>query len=59
LQGAEQLLRMSSPVIFLSTHGRDVHRACCGLLRTFGYKLHAIGPRPIDDTDELYCVKEH
>ena len=57
LRGAEQLLRKASPVIFLSTHGQDVHRACCDLLRSFGYKLHAIGPRSIDDTDELYCVK--
>ncbi len=58
LCGANQLLRKSSPVIFLSTHGRDVHRACCELLRTLGYRLHAIGPMSIDDTDELYCVKE-
>jgi hypothetical protein len=28
-------------------------------LRTVGYKLHAIGPMSIDDTDELYCVREH
>jgi FkbM family methyltransferase len=59
LRGAEQLLRKSSPVNFLSTHGQEVHRACCELLRTLGYKLHAIGPRSIEDTDELYCVKEH
>jgi FkbM family methyltransferase len=59
LRGAEQLLRKSSPVIFLSTHGQDVHRACCELLRTLGYKLHAIGPRSIEDTDELYCIKGH
>ena len=59
LRGAERLLRKSRPVIFLSTHGRDVHRACCELLRTLGYKLHAIGPMSIDDTDELYCVREH
>jgi FkbM family methyltransferase len=59
LRGAEHLLRQSSPVIFLSTHGQDVHRACCELLRSFGYKLRAIGPRSIDETDELYCVKEN
>jgi FkbM family methyltransferase len=58
LRGAEQLLRKSNPVIFLSTHGHDVHRACCELLRTLGYKLNAIGTRSIDETDELYCVKE-
>ena len=59
LRGAEQLLRKSSPVIFLSTHGQEVHQACCQLLRNFGYGLHAIGSRSIDDTDELYCVKEN
>ena len=58
LRGAEQTLRKSSPVIFLSTHGPEVHRACCELLRSLGYRLHAIGPRSIEDTDELYCVKE-
>jgi len=58
LRGAEQLLRKSSPVIFLSTHGRDVHNACCEFLRTLGYKLNAIGAVPIDETDELYCVRE-
>jgi FkbM family methyltransferase len=57
LRGAEQLLRKSSPVIFLSTHGQDVHRACCELLRTLDYKLNAIGSRSIDETDELYCFK--
>jgi FkbM family methyltransferase len=59
LRGAEQLLRKSNPVIFLSTHGQDVHRACCELLRSLGYSLHAIGPRSIDETDEMYCVKDH
>ncbi len=58
LLGAEQLLRKSNPVIFLSTHGQDVHRACCELLRTLGYKLNAIGPRSIEETDELYCFKQ-
>jgi FkbM family methyltransferase len=58
LCGAEQLLRRSSPAIFLSTHGQDVHKACCDLLSTLGYKLQAIGPRSIAETDELYCFKE-
>ena len=58
LRGAEQTLRKSSPVIFLSTHGPEVHRACCGLLRSLGYQLHAIGTKSVEDTDELYCVKE-
>jgi FkbM family methyltransferase len=58
LCGAEQLLRRSSPAIFLSTHGQDVHKACCELLCTLGYKLQAIGPRSIAETDELYCFKE-
>jgi FkbM family methyltransferase len=56
LLGAEQLLRKSNPVIFLSTHGRENHHACCDLLRSLGYKLHAIGAMPIDEADELWCV---
>ena len=58
LRGAERMLRTLRPVIFLSTHGHDIHRACCELLRSLGYKLRPIGPRSIEDTDELYCVKE-
>jgi FkbM family methyltransferase len=58
LRGAEYMLRRSNPVILLSTHGQEVHRACCELLRSLGYRLRAIGPRSIEDTDELYCVKE-
>jgi FkbM family methyltransferase len=58
LRGAEQLLRRSSPAIFLSTHGPEIHQACCELLRTLGYKLQAIGSRSIAETDELYCFKE-
>jgi FkbM family methyltransferase len=58
LRGAERLLRNASPVIFLSTHGAEVHRACCKLLRSLGYRLHPIGPRPIDETDELFCARD-
>jgi len=58
LRGAEQLLRKSNPVIFLSTHGRDIHRACCEVLRRHGYKLHAIGFSSIEETDELFCTRD-
>lgn len=58
LRGAERLLRKSFPVIFLSTHGQDVHRACCELLNSIGYELHPIGSESIDTTDELYCKKK-
>lgn len=57
LRGAEQLLRKTNPVIFLSTHGRDIHRLCCEMLINLGYKLRAIGPHSVDDTDELICTK--
>jgi FkbM family methyltransferase len=58
LRGAEQLLRNANPVIFLSTHGAEVHQGCCDLLRSLGYALHPIGPRPIEEAEELYCLKE-
>jgi FkbM family methyltransferase len=56
LLGAERVLRKSNPVIFLSTHERKVHRACCDLLSRLGYKLHSIGAMSIDEADELCCV---
>jgi FkbM family methyltransferase len=36
LRGAEAILRQFVPVIFLSTHGPEVHRHCCELLGTLG-----------------------
>jgi FkbM family methyltransferase len=56
LCGARRLLAECHPIIFLSTHSPDVHRRCCDLLQSLGYRLGTIGSRWILDTDELICV---
>ena len=39
LDGAARVLRESRPVIFLSTHGADIHARCCKRLSALGYSL--------------------
>ncbi len=53
LTGAKKLLDRARPVIFLATHGPQVHRQCCDLLTDFGYTLSALDGRSVEETDEL------
>lgn len=53
LEGARNLLATRRPTILLATHGAEVHRRCCDLLREAGYELTAVGGGSIDATDEL------
>jgi FkbM family methyltransferase len=55
LQGARRLLTTHHPMIFLATHGRDVHKFCCDFLRQCGYSLQAITGKTIEDTDEIFA----
>ena len=56
LCGARRLLTECHPIIFLSTHGPDVHRHCCALLQSLGYRLDGIGGEGFLYMDELLCV---
>ncbi len=54
LKGAENLLRRFRPVVFLATHGGEIHRECCRFLRQCGYRLRTLDGRPgVDEVDEL------
>jgi FkbM family methyltransferase len=54
LRGAASLVTMTHPVIFLATHGTEVHRQCCQLLRSWGYGLAPIGhDGDVDAADEI------
>ncbi len=49
LQGSRNILRQRHPVIFLATHGEDIHKECCAFLTSCGYTI-----RPIADyADEV------
>lgn len=53
LKGAENLLRVARPTIFLSTDVYDSHRQCCQFLESFGYQLHPIGARSLEQAEEI------
>jgi FkbM family methyltransferase len=47
LRGARRCVQQYRPLIFLATHGRDIHAACWHLLESWGYEckeLEAITP---------------
>lgn len=47
LLGAKGCLAGSKPVLFLATHGDDVHDRCCFLLKGLGYRLEFLAPDEI------------
>lgn len=58
LDGARELLSAARPVLFLSTHGPDVHRYCLRLLSELGYGLQPIVGSNVERATELLCSPE-
>jgi len=59
LNGARRVLIEYSPVIFLSTHGKDIHLACINLLKTLGYKFKSIEKgKTYEEANEILAFKE-
>ncbi len=55
LKGAHLTLEAYRPTLFLSTHGPALQRTCCEYLSELGYCLESIGPRSLDESDEIFC----
>jgi hypothetical protein len=53
LKGAEATLRQFAPVIFLATHGPEVHRQCCELLAALGYELLPLDNSSLPEATEI------
>ena len=54
LQGAQKFLKRFRPVLFLATHGADVHQRCCEFLRDCGYRLRTLdGDSDVSRVDEV------
>ena len=51
--GAKKILSDSRPVIFLSTHGVDIHNQCCAFLTSLNYLLE-----PIDENKYIAIRRE-
>jgi FkbM family methyltransferase len=56
LEGARDTLARHRPVIFLSTHGAEVHRACLDFLSGAGYACRPILGDDLETTTELLCT---
>jgi FkbM family methyltransferase len=58
LRGAQTTLARDMPVLFLSTHGADVHQKCVLLLQSMGYVLRPIVGTGIATSAELLAVSK-
>jgi FkbM family methyltransferase len=57
LIGARSILEHSHPMIFLATHGEDVHQQCVILLKSFDYKIEAIDGKPLTHSEEILAYQ--
>jgi FkbM family methyltransferase len=53
LLGARSTLERFSPIIFLATHGPDMHKRCCDFLSNLGYELSALDGMAVAQSSEL------
>jgi FkbM family methyltransferase len=55
LLGSMKVLQHHRPTLFLSTHGQNIHEACCRQLHGIGYTLEPMGTSDLDSATEVYC----
>lgn len=54
LQGARAMIKRFRPVLFLATHGAEVHQSCCDFLKACGYRLRTLeGDTDVSRSDEI------
>jgi FkbM family methyltransferase len=53
LQGCAGIIRRFRPVIYLATHGQEIHDACVRLLAEWNYDVSSLDERPAASSDEL------
>jgi FkbM family methyltransferase len=56
LRGAESVLKVHQPAIFLATHGDDVRRDCLELLNSWGYDCAPIDGQPSEGSREFLAT---
>ncbi len=53
LVGASAILAKYAPIVFLASHGAEVHQSCCELLSSLGYGLTSLDELPVTMTREI------
>lgn len=56
LHGARETLARHRPILFLSTHGPEVHRAALAFLRELGYRVEPILGGDVESTTEVLAI---
>lgn len=57
LHGARGLLTGRRPMVFLATHGKELHARCCEFLGSLEYHLQPVLPgTPVTQTDEIVAM---
>ena len=56
LRAGEATIRTHKPIIFLATHGADVHAPCCAWLEDVGYRLTNLDGESIHACSELLAL---
>jgi FkbM family methyltransferase len=59
LQGATNVINEYRPIIFLATHGQEIHLACTELLANLNYHLTSLDEKPLGSADELIARPQH
>jgi len=57
LRGAATTLKIGHPMIFLATHGADIHAECCEFLRSHGYTLGPLDAELVEEATEIIATK--
>ena len=57
LPAIRSYLAQNNIKLFLSTHGKDTHRACVALLQELGYQFIPLDGATLDTCTEMYCYK--
>jgi FkbM family methyltransferase len=56
LIGSQATLREFHPIIFLATHGNDVHGNCCEFLLRLGYELQSVEGISVSSSNEIIAL---
>ena len=55
LHGASGIFRDFHPILFLATHGQDVHKDCCRLLESWGYEYRRLDESASENRAEVFA----
>jgi FkbM family methyltransferase len=57
LKGARTILNHYHPMIFLATHGEEIHQRCVNFLKSCEYKIGAIDGKSITHSEEIIAYR--